>query len=118
MRMCNTRIEKYLIRKAFEGENILPENVLWRRKEAFSDGVSSTENSWHIILKQHVEKNFTNDEYDEMLKQSQLNKTILKETAYYKSIYKKYYKSDRIIPYYWLPKYCDGLTDPSAREIV
>lgn len=118
MRMCNTRIEKYLIRKAFEGENILPENVLWRRKEAFSDGVSSTENSWHIILKQHVEKKFTNDEYDEMLKQSQFNKPILKETAYYKSIYKKYYKSDRIIPYYWLPKYCDGLTDPSAREIV
>jgi len=34
-------IEKFLLRKAFESENILPKSVLWRVKEAFSDGVSS-----------------------------------------------------------------------------
>ena len=32
--------EKYLLRKAFEHENLLPNEVLWRTKEAFSDGVS------------------------------------------------------------------------------
>ena len=33
------RIEKHLLRKAFEGENLLPDDILWRPKEAFSDGV-------------------------------------------------------------------------------
>ena len=34
------RMEKYLIRKAFDGEGLLPDVILWRPKEAFSDGVS------------------------------------------------------------------------------
>ena len=36
-RFNDEKIEKYLFRKAFDG--LLPENILWRRKEAFSDGV-------------------------------------------------------------------------------
>ena len=36
----NKQCEKYLLRKAFENDNILPKEVLWRTKEAFSDGVS------------------------------------------------------------------------------
>ena len=38
------RMEKYLLRKAFENDNLLPTEVLWRKKEAFSElptGVSS-----------------------------------------------------------------------------
>jgi asparagine synthase (glutamine-hydrolysing) len=35
------RIEKYIFRKAFQG--LLPDDILWRRKEAFSDGVSSAD---------------------------------------------------------------------------
>ena len=37
-------MEKYFIRKAFDifYNDLLPEKVLWRKKEAFSDGVSST----------------------------------------------------------------------------
>lgn len=33
-------MEKYLLRKAFDGLDLLPKEVLWRTKEAFSDGVS------------------------------------------------------------------------------
>lgn len=50
------RMEKYLIRRAFEvvWPDVLPESVLWRKKEAFSDGVSSKEKSWYQMVKQHV----------------------------------------------------------------
>ena len=38
-------MEKNVIREAFDDMNILPKEVLWRKKEAFSDGVSSVEKS-------------------------------------------------------------------------
>ncbi len=41
----NERIEKYLLRKSFESLNLIPSEVLWRKKEAFSDGVSNQEKS-------------------------------------------------------------------------
>jgi asparagine synthase (glutamine-hydrolysing) len=43
-------IEKYLLRKAFDSLDILPKEVLWRTKEAFSDGVSGTKRSWYEII--------------------------------------------------------------------
>lgn len=50
------RMEKYLIRRAFEviEPDVLPKCVLWRKKEAFSDGVSSKEKSWYQMVKSHV----------------------------------------------------------------
>ena len=50
-KMCHgSRIEKYVLRKAFEG--YLPEEILWRQKEQFSDGVGY---SWIDHLKKHTE---------------------------------------------------------------
>lgn len=45
-------IEKWWLRKAFDGLNLLPSEVLWRKKEAFSDGVSSQEKSWFEIIQE------------------------------------------------------------------
>jgi asparagine synthase (glutamine-hydrolysing) len=117
MRMSNERIEKYMLRKAFEVDNIIPPEVLWRKKEAFSDGVSSQTNSWHAVIKKHVEIHLLDNEYDKMT-MDEINPVILKETAYYKGIFKRYFSFENIIPYYWLPKYCKNATDPSAREIM
>ena len=49
------RMEKYLLRKAFDRpeEPYLPERVLWRQKEQFSDGVGY---SWVDGLKAHAAK--------------------------------------------------------------
>lgn len=116
MRMSNERIEKYMLRKAFDNDDIIPHDVLWRKKEAFSDGVSSPEDSWHNIIKMHVETQLLDIEYDKMTK-DEVNPVNLKETAYYKSIFNKYFNFQNIIPYYWLPKYCGSINDPSAREI-
>lgn len=43
-------MEKALLRDSFENEDLLPLDVLYRKKEAFSDGVSSKEKSWYQIL--------------------------------------------------------------------
>jgi asparagine synthase (glutamine-hydrolysing) len=61
------RMEKYLIRRAFEVvcPDVLPKSVLWRKKEAFSDGVSSKEKSWYQMVKQHVQ----NKLYPELLEE-------------------------------------------------
>ena len=44
-------VEKYLIRRSFQNSGLLPDEILWRRKEAFSDGVSSVKNNWLDKLK-------------------------------------------------------------------
>ena len=49
-------IEKHLLRSAFSGTGLLPDEILWRPKEAFSDGVSSTEKSWYSLLQEHTGK--------------------------------------------------------------
>jgi asparagine synthase (glutamine-hydrolysing) len=43
-------MEKWWLRKAFDGLGLLPDEVLWRKKEAFSDGISTEEKSWFKII--------------------------------------------------------------------
>lgn len=47
-------VEKYLLRAAFDKTGLLPNEILWRPKEAFSDGVSSVKRSWYEILQDHL----------------------------------------------------------------
>ena len=53
-------IEKNILRKSFEG--YLPDELLYRRKEAFSDGVSSLQRSWYEIIDEKVEKALLDEE--------------------------------------------------------
>ncbi len=61
------KIEKYILRKAFDtsddpsAEPYLPDDILWRQKEQFSDGVGY---GWIDALKDNAEHHVT----DEMLK--------------------------------------------------
>ena len=48
-------VEKHLLRSAFAGTGLLPDEILWRPKEAFSDGVSSKKQSWFKLLQEYVE---------------------------------------------------------------
>ena len=107
-------IEKWWLRKAFENSNILPEEVLWRKKEAFSDGISDKENSWFEIIQDYVEKNTDSYVLDDN------NPTI--EAFYYKQKFIKFYgdKLINILPNYWQPKWINNnntYIDPSARKL-
>ena len=48
-------VEKHLLRSAFADTGLLPDEILWRPKEAFSDGVSSKNKSWYRLLQEHIE---------------------------------------------------------------
>ncbi|KAK9752107.1 Asparagine synthase [Popillia japonica] len=59
-------IEKYLIRSAFDSENLLPHDILWRHKEAFSDGVTSRKKTLFQILQAIIETRIT-DPFNESI---------------------------------------------------
>jgi len=107
-------IEKWWLRKAFESSNILPHEVLWRKKEAFSDGVSSEQKSWFEIIQDNIKTLASDQELSES------NYPTL-ESYYYKKQFIKYFGENRlnIIPHYWQPKWInnDKYTDPSARTL-
>jgi len=118
LRMSDKRIEKYLIRKAFEKEGLLPEEVLWRKKEAFSDGVTSETRSWHKIIEEFVDKKISDNDFKTLQNNFSFNKPLTKEALYYRIIFERTYnKFENIIPYFWMPKWCGDVSDPSAREI-
>ena len=127
---CIGEPEKGLLRRAFNdyfedslGRKILPDEILWRRKEAFSDGVSSKGRSLFVILQEKIR-----DQYNEKIEEMQAKyienddclceANIETEKKYYKEIFDKLYPNcSHIIPYFWMPKYTTA-TDPSARTLT
>ena len=116
----NGFIEKYLLRESFsksnfknyEGEQILPDEILWRKKEAFSDGVSSHGRSLYKILQEKIANKLNNETV------MNYEADIEIEKDYYKSLFSLYYPNcESIVPYYWMPKYIES-TDPSARTLA
>ena len=108
--------EKWLLRNAFKG--FLPDEVLFRRKEAFSDGISKEEKSWYIIIQERVEESMS-DEYFEINKMKYFDTIIphTKEALYYRELFEKYYKNQgHILKEYWMPKW-SNTNDPSARTL-
>ena len=114
--------EKYLIRKAFSKEEyakyddkpLLPDSVIWRRKEAFSDGVSTQTRSLYQIIQEHVGKRV--DLGSDYSRFTHLPPQT-PEQMYYRTIFEEHYAGlGHIIPYLWMPKYIDA-TDSSARTL-
>lgn len=112
--------EKFLFRHAFQKlyPDLLPNDILWRTKEAFSDGVSSLNKSWFLIISEKIQYlykfDFIKSSLDEII-QNDNNMTL--EKAYYKFLFNKdYLNLDHIIPYLWMPKFVNA-TDASARTL-
>jgi len=118
LRSSSQNLEKLLLRKAFENDNLLPDEVLFRPKEAFSDGVTSENRSWHKIIKDFVDLKISDEYFENNKNKYKHNTPILKESFYYREIFEKHFnKFDNVIPYFWMPKWCENVNDPSAREI-
>jgi asparagine synthase (glutamine-hydrolysing) len=121
----NKNIEKFLIRNSFTyanfedvyGKQILPDEILWRKKEAFSDGVSSKGRSLYVILQDFISSMMKLENYYEENIINKYPSNIETEKLYYKKIFDSYYPHcDNIIPYFWMPRYTNA-TDPSARTL-
>lgn len=118
--------EKHLLRSSFKhlfyedclARQILPDEILFRKKEAFSDGVSSQGRSLFQILQE-----FSANELNKQESQYKENESItfqpdiISEKAYYNEIFiKEFPNCEHIVPYLWMPKYTNA-TDPSARTL-
>jgi asparagine synthase (glutamine-hydrolysing) len=113
--------EKYLLRESFsnvenfqnnKGELILPETILWRKKEAFSDGVSNQSRSLFTVLQELIAKH-----YDATYTTEPHIPSLELEKKYYKSIFDlEFPNCEHIVPYFWMPKYTTA-SDPSARTL-
>ncbi len=83
------RMEKWVLRKAFE--DYLPESVLWRQKEQFSDGVGY---SWIDTLKELVEKRVTDQQMASAHFRFPVQTPQNKEEYYYRTIFEMHFPSD------------------------
>ena len=141
------RMEKYLIRDAFRPDKfkttsskaVLPESILSRRKEAFSDGVTSVERTTKDVINDFVtreldalklfsdrievplnetswiEMALSIDPVMRELEEHNLPKT--KEQYYYRRIFEQHYSGQgKTIPHFWMPRYVEA-TDSSARTL-
>jgi len=128
-------MEKFLLRIAFSEDNFknkdgtpfLPKSVIWRRKEAFSDGVSGKEKSLYQIIQEETAKlcplpqgmtyaDLCNeDPAMQLINDNNSPKTA--EQFYYRKIFELAYPGlGNVVPYFWMPKYTQAI-DPSARTL-
>ena len=79
-------IEKAVLRRAFEGW--LPEKVLWRQKEQFSDGVGYT---WVDSLKDYADREISDGKFDRRFSRFEVNPPNTKEYYLLRSIFEEFY---------------------------
>ena len=127
----NNQCEKYLFRHAFHviDPDLIPNEILWRKKEAFSDGVSGMARPWFVIIEEKINNLCKKDTKLAKILQNNLEKNENEdskytinppktlEQSYYRTIYESHYAGNaHTIPYFWMPKYVDA-TDSSARTL-
>ena len=126
-------IEKWLIRSAFADMKILPDEVLWRKKEAFSDGIIKMNHEpWYkqlgdryllsgdiqlqTYLMNYIGGNKTPDTIEKQVYQFLFLKCFgggsRSESGY---AYKKMLLD--LVPYFWMPKFIENAKDSSARTL-
>ena len=107
---------KYLLRKAFEKDHLIPESILWREKAAFSDAVG---HSLKDDLTELADSYYTDEQFEEAVKKYDHARPFTKESLYYREIFEKYYPGlSGMVVDFWMPNKswegCD-VNDPSAR---
>ena len=110
------KIEKYILRKAFDtpDDPYLPDHILWRQKEQFSDGVGY---GWIDHLIQHTDDAISDEEWNKVKETYPWNTPETKEELFYRNIFEEFYpKREKIVPK-WVPRtdWDNVLSDPSGR---
>jgi asparagine synthase (glutamine-hydrolysing) len=89
-KMCPGKtIEKKIVREAFA--DMLPEEVAWRQKEQFSDGVGY---SWIDTLKKITSEAVTDEQMAHAAERFPINPPMNKEEYYYRSIFEEHFPSE------------------------
>jgi len=111
----NGKMEKHIIRKAFfdKKDPYLPEHILFRQKEQFSDGVGY---NWIDTLIEYCEKTVSDEEFSKRSELFPHNTPLTKEAFYYRTVFAKHYRdknSEKSVKL-WVPKWQES-RDPSGR---
>ena len=96
-KLAGGRMEKWVVRKAFE--DIIPQEIAWRQKEQFSDGVGY---SWIDTLKKITSERVTDQMMEEAADRFPVNTPMNKEEYYYRSIFEQHFPSNtaaRTVPH-------------------
>lgn len=89
-KMCGPdKMEKTILREAFDG--YLPEEVLWRQKEQFSDGVGY---SWIDSIKELAESSISDEELENAQTEFSINPPDSKEGLLYRRYFHQKFPSD------------------------
>lgn len=84
----HNNIEKWVLRKAFDDKTWLPEDILWRQKEQFSDGVGY---NWIDGLKEYIESQVSDLEFSNASNRFPIMTPPTKEAYYFRTIYEQHY---------------------------
>ena len=107
-----TQTEKEIMRESIKKccPDLLPDSIINRTKEAFSDGISKTSRSWYKIIEEHLSGYTKNEMY-------KFNIPRTNEQKYYRDTFEKEYPGQaHLIPYFWMPRFSET-DDPSARTL-
>ncbi len=120
------KMEKWILRKAFE--DYLPEDIAWRQKEQFSDGVGY---SWIDTLKQIASEKVSDNVLAHAEEKFPINPPMNKEEYYYRTLFHEHFPSDaaaKCVPSVpsvacstaealaWDPSF-KNMNDPSGRAV-
>ncbi len=127
-KMCTDgKAEKYVLRKAFEG--IIPDEVLWRQKEQFSDGVGY---NWIDSLKANADEKVSDDNLANAKRKFPIQPPTTKEGYYYREIFDEMYPSNEAaltveagpsiacsspVAFRWSKEF-EKMDDPSGRAVA
>lgn len=127
-KMCPGKtIEKKVLREAFDG--MLPDEVLWRQKEQFSDGVGY---SWIDALRDYAEEQVSDRKFAERADRFPVNTPVTKEAYLYREIFEEIFmlpSAVKTVPYgksvacstetaiAWDEKF-KNMADPSGRAVT
>jgi asparagine synthase (glutamine-hydrolysing) len=119
--ITNGRIEKYILRKAFDTSDepdtkpYLPDHILWRQKEQFSDGVGY---GWIDALKDNAEINVTDEMMANPKAEWRDDVPTSKEAYWYRLMFDQHfppYCASTVMR--WTPTWSKQ-SDPSGRAIA
>lgn len=112
--ITSKRPEKWILRSAFEGTDLIPDSVLWRQKEQFSDGVGY---SWVDGLKDLAESVVSDELFIQREELYPHQAPFTKEAFMYRELFERLYPHKDVKKQVkrWVPKWQDYNTDPSGR---
>lgn len=91
-KMCvDGKMEKWILRKAFDDNSYLPDEVLWRQKEQFGDGVGY---SWIDSIRDFVEEQVTDQQLANAGFRFPINTPDTKEGYFYRTIFEGYFPQE------------------------